>query len=402
MKTIYYFTPLLNFFIAALFGLLLRALFVFPINGVTYLYLLHTHSHIALLGWLYLLVYVLFVQVFSVKNEKEEKFCTCLFWITQLAVIGMMVTFPFQGYAAPSIAFSTLHILCSYAFVYRLWKNNRTRTYQENVLLKTSLFFMLFSTLGVWCLGPAVGMMGKASAFYQVCIQFFLHFQFDGWFLTAFLALLFSFLFKGKEMKLFKLFYLTWCISIILTYALPLSWYVEYSFLHIINTIGVIMQLFAFGLLVKPILVFWKETQKEKKQPLQFLLLLAGICFALRIIVQFGAVYEGLAESLKGLRSWIVAFIHLNMLGVLTGFGLWLLVKSEKLKVNILSKIGSYLLVIAFLGTESILFLQGYQGLLSTVFIDNTMALLFWVSVVFPLGIGCLLLSFILKNKNYE
>lgn len=402
MKTIYYFTPLLNFFIAALFGLLLRALFVFPINGATYLYLLHTHSHIALLGWLYLLVYVLFVQVFSIKNEREEKFYTRLFWVTQLAVIGMMVTFPFQGYAAPSIAFSTLHILCSYAFVYRLWKNNRTRTNQEKMLLKTSLFFMLFSTLGVWCLGPAVGMMGKASVFYQVCIQFFLHFQFDGWFMTAFLALLFSFLLQGKEKKMFKPFYWTWCISVILTYALPLSWYVEYSFLHIVNTVGVTMQLIAFSLLVKPVLTYWKETKEHKSHPLQFLILLAGTCFLLRIVVQFGAVYEGLAESLKGLRSWIVAFIHLNMLGILTGFGLWLLVQSKKLKVNILSKIGSYLLVIAFLGTESILFLQGYQGLFSTVIINNTMALLFWVSVMFPVGIGCLLLSFTLKNKNYE
>lgn len=402
MKTIYYFTPILNFFIAALFGLLLRALFVFPINGVTYLYLLHTHSHIALLGWLYLLVYVLFVQVFSIKNEKEEKFYTRLFWTTQLAVVGMMVTFPFQGYAAPSIAFSTLHILCSYAFVYRLWKNNSTKTNQEKILLKTSLFFMLFSTIGVWCLGPAVGMMGKASAFYQICIQFFLHFQFDGWFMTAFLALLFSFLFKEREMKLFRMFYWTWCTSVVLTYSLPLSWYVEYSFLHIINAIGVIIQLVAFGLLVKPCLDYWKDSNNQKKRPLQFLLLLAGVCFLLRIVVQFSAVYEGLAEGLKGLRSWIVAFIHLNMLGILTGFGLWLLVQSKRLKVNILSKVGSYLLVIAFLGTESILFLQGYQGLVATVFIDNTMSLMFWISVLFPISIGCLLLSFVLKNKNYE
>src|SRR5690606_35939766 len=100
-----------------------------------------------------------------------------LFWVTQCAVVGMLFSFPFQGYAAVSITFSTLHIFCSYFFAYLIFKHHKTDNKVTNSLLKMALVFMLLSTIGVWCLGPAVSMLGQASAFYQIAIQFFLHFQ---------------------------------------------------------------------------------------------------------------------------------------------------------------------------------------------------------------------------------
>ncbi|WHT39356.1 hypothetical protein QNH98_01180 [Myroides sp. mNGS23_01] len=105
MKPIQYRVLFVNFLIAALLGLLLRGAFVFPIEGMTFLYVLHGHSHVALLGWLYLLVYLLLVDQFALENPREERFYRRLFWVTQVAVLGMAVTFPFQGYAAPSIFF---------------------------------------------------------------------------------------------------------------------------------------------------------------------------------------------------------------------------------------------------------------------------------------------------------
>ncbi|WP_010250765.1 hypothetical protein [Myroides injenensis] len=398
MKPIYYIVPLLNFLLATLLGLLLRALFVFPIEGITFLYVLHTHSHIALLGWLYLLVYVLLIEKFGIKKPIEDRFYKRLFWVTQFAVLGMAVTFPFQGYAAASISFSTLHIICSYIFVIHLWRKHSTQTKQEALLLKTALFFMTFSTLGVWFLGPAVGMLGKASAFYQICIQFFLHFQFDGWFLTAFLALMFSYLFNGREIQGYKTFYVTWCISIVLTYALPLSWYVKYPLLHYINGIGVVLQLCAFSYLIGPYKTYWKEHKKDDTIYIKSLLLLAAFCFTIRIFVQLGGVWETLAISLKALRSWIIGFIHLNMLGVLSGFGLWMLVKSKFIAINILSKIGIVLLLFAFFSSELLLLVMGGQGYFWGVLIPTIPMWIFWASALFPLSITCILFSSLLKR----
>ena len=399
MKSIYYIIPLVNFFVAALFGLLLRSMFVFPVEGVTFLYILHTHSHIALLGWLYLLAYVLFVQKFALDTPKEQKFYTKLFWVTQLAVLGMAVTFPIMGYAAASITFSTLHIICSYIFVVHLWKHNTVLGTQQGTLLRTALFFMVLSTLGVWCLGSAVGMLGKTSAFYQICIQFFLHFQFDGWFMTAFIALLFATVFKGCPLSKFKPFYYTWILSVVLTYALPLSWYVELPVLHYLSAIGVFLQLYAVGYLVKPIFSAIKKETNGRGVFVWLLVILAAMCFIMRITMQLAVVSEVLATQLQALRSWIVGFIHLNMLGILSGFGLWLIIQEHKLSVNNWTKVAIILLLSGFILTEAILFIQGLQGFIGEIWIENTPLLLFYVSVLLPVSIACFLGSYLKIRK---
>jgi len=179
---------LINFFVAALLGLLLRYYFIDSI-ALNYRFLTHAHSHIAMLGWVYLMLFTLIVHYFI--PDKKPVY-NRLFWLTEFAVIGMMLSFPFQGYAAVSITFSTLHIFCSYYFVYLIWKHHKISNLPSRYMLKASLLFMLLSTIGVWFLGPAVATLGKASAFYQIAIQFFLHFQFNGWFLLAVLAVFFQ------------------------------------------------------------------------------------------------------------------------------------------------------------------------------------------------------------------
>ena len=99
-----------NFLIAALMGLLLRLQFVAPVTNVNYQFLLHGHSHIAMLGWVYLALFALIYHFFIPKNKETEQKFNRLFWITEVAVIGMMIAFPLQGYAVFSIIFSTLHI----------------------------------------------------------------------------------------------------------------------------------------------------------------------------------------------------------------------------------------------------------------------------------------------------
>lgn len=390
MKPIYYRILFFNFLIAALFGVLLRSTFVFPLEGLTFLYVLHAHSHIALLGWLYLLVYVLFVAHFTPNTPTETRFYQRLFWLTQVAVVGMALTFPFQGYAAPSIFFSTLHILCSYAFVYRLWKFNTVANKQLALLVKTALFFMLFSTLGVWFLGPAIGMMGKAAIFFQLCIQFFLHFQFDGWFFTAFLALLFAKVFpQAMDQQLFYRFYGLWITSVVLTYALAVSWYIEAPMFYYINGVGVLLQTGAMGYFMWPLYRKLREKQIVTIPLVKGLLLFVGVCLVMRIGIQILTLIESVATSLLGLRSWIVGFIHLNMLGIFTALGIALLLQEGKLALNFWTKAGCISLLIGFISTEALLGLQGIQQFFSTLILDSrtNAILLFWFSLFLPLGL---------------
>src|SRR6478609_3908513 len=239
-----------NFFIASLMGLLLRLMYVAPIEGVNFQFLMHGHSHVAMLGWVYLMLYCLIIHFFVPKEIQQKAVYNRLFWVTQIAVIGMMIDFPAQGYAFASILFSTLHIFCSYYFVHLIWKDAKPSAAPEKRMLRTALFFMVFSTLGVWCLGPAVGLLGKASAFYQIAIQFFLHFQFNGWFLFAVLALFFKQFKISVDEKKFRLCYNLFVTATVLTLALPVSWYLSNPIFQWLNAFGVILQLVSMVLFI--------------------------------------------------------------------------------------------------------------------------------------------------------
>ena len=349
-----------NFLIAALMGLLLRLQFVAPVANVNYQFLLHGHSHIAMLGWVYLALFALIYHFFIPKNKETEQKFNRLFWITEVAVIGMMIAFPLQGYAVFSIIFSTLHIFSSYYFVRVVWKNQQIESLAERYLLKTALFFMILSTCGVWCLGPAVGLLGKTSAFYQIAIQFFLHFQFNGWFIIAVLALLFHQMKVKVENHTFFSFYKWLIVGTVLTFALPVSWFVSSLMLTWINGVGVVVQLVAFVKLVQMLRpqfgTFYAQLKEIERIVYSFALLSLG----LKVLVQLVVIFPDMALVSHQIRNFVIGFIHMIMLGIITGFLLGFLLNINVINCkNRFSGYGIKIFIMGFVLTEFLLFAQG-------------------------------------------
>src|SRR5690606_19091181 len=342
------------FFLAALMGLALRYAVLHPL-GINYRFLTHAHSHVAMLGWVYLMLYVLFVHYFV--PEKKPVY-NRLFWATQLAVLGMLFSFPFQGYAALSITFSTLHILCSYYFVYRIWKGMHIENRLTKRLVLASLLFMVLSTFGVWCLGPAVGLMGKASAFYQIAIQFFLHFQFNGWFVFAVLGLLVSQLNIPHSSASNRFFYL-FTLATVLTFALPVSWFIGHPILYTINAIGIALQLVAlYYLWYEGYTAFIPFLQKHLRL-VKHLFLFAFSGLILKILLQILAVFPEFSAQAYQNRNFVIGFIHLLMLGFVSG-SLFAFLAQNTLKPAAGIKLGLYLFILGFVTTESLLGIQGF------------------------------------------
>lgn len=312
-------TALINFFIAAFLGLLMRYIFLDPID-FNFRFLTHAHSHVAMLGWIYLMLFTLITHHFEPEKRRSYFF---LFWITQFAVVGMLCSFPFQGYAAISISFSTLHIFCSYYFVWLIWKDMRPKSLPEKNLLKTSLLFMLISTIGVWCLGPAVATLGNQSAFYNIAIQFFLHFQFNGWFLFAVFAVLFN-LFRTSGITVhprqFKLFFWLLTSSTILTMALPVSWYIPNSLFIKINIIGILLQIAAAIVFLKMMSSGWNSFWKGIPVLAKYMFYFAFVCLVMKIVLQSTSLLPEIVEISSQVRNFVIGFIHLLMLGVISGF----------------------------------------------------------------------------------
>ena len=389
-----------NFIVASIVGLLMRFSYLFPFKGINYIYLLHAHSHVAMLGWVYMMIYVLIVQFFIPKEKSAKPIYNHLFWITECTIIGMMISFPIQGYALFSIVFSTLHILLSYVFCWLVWRDFSKDKSAAEKLLIASILFMILSTFGVWFLGPTIKILGKQNVFYQAAIQFFLHFQFNGWFLFAVLALFIK-QFKNKiEATKVKIFLILLVLGTVFTVAFPISWYLKSSILNWVTVLGVFSQLIAFfyfyKMLQPQIHEFRANLNSITKKAYRFAL--CSVC--LKVIIQLIVVLPNLADVSHQIRSWAIGFIHLTTLGIITGFLFGVLLQHNFLPRKApLLKIGVQYFFFGYVITELLLFLQGLLYYLGKGLLLGYYEALFGSSIFIVAGLLLILIS-ILKNKN--
>jgi hypothetical protein len=386
---------LFNFFIASVLGLLLRyaSIGVLPIN---YRYLTHAHSHVAMLGWVYLMLYSFVVFNFIAQNRKKY---IRLFWVTQIAVLGMLFSFPFQGYATLSIIFSTLHILCSYMFVLWVWKDLKIYNDAATLLLKIAMLFMLLSTVGVWALGPVIQLFGNGSVYYDIAIQFFLHFQFNGWFLFAVVAVFFR-LISIENSKLFRQFYQLLIAATVLTMALPIHWFAPNPILLLINGFGVITQIIALYLFFQLVKPKWAILQRQSTKLASYMFGFALLCFVLKIVFQSISILPEFATIVYEHHNFIIGFVHLLMLGVISGFLFAFILKGGLVKSSIVLNFGCYSFLLGFVLTELLLLVQGVLYYFDSSVLTSYSELLFLCSILMPVGIGIILIH-ILINKAH-
>lgn len=351
-------TCLINFLIASLLGLVLRYAFIGEID-FNFRFLTHAHSHVAMLGWLYLMLYSFIVYRFLPNIRKIYHY---LFFITQFAVIGMLFSFPFQGYAAFSIVFSSLHIFATYFFVKLILKDLKPFNSIDKQFIRAALWFMVISTIGIWCLPVSIVVFGKNSDAYNIAIQTFLHFQFNGWFVFGVIGLFINYLTNHpteKNQQLKKA--LGWLIlSVVFTLALPVSWFIKLPVLNIINSLGVIFQLIGFYHLIialkRPLNTFLSSATFYIKTLVYFIL----ISMIIKVLFQSFSVVPEVNEASVQIRNLVIGFIHLLMLGVISGaLLLFLSLEGVFNRNKLFARIGLGLFILGFVLSEFYLFLQG-------------------------------------------
>jgi hypothetical protein len=380
----------INFILATSIGALLRFAFVEEVSWLDYKNYLHAHSHVAMLGWIYQALYTLLIITFLPANPTKQKNYRRLFIITQISVVGMLISFPLQGYGPISITFSALHIICSYVFTYYFWSDLKKDQKFSTLLIKTALILMIVSTLGVWMMGPIMVSSGKASIFYYMSVQFFLHFQFNGWFLWASLALFFRFLESHQiqlSMRKQKMFYGLLLTSCALTYALAVAWAQPDSSVFFVNGVGVLLQLVALAVFLSLLKKNWKSIWKLFPGVQSYLLAIGFFSFFAKIIIQFFVIIPFIAEAAYTIRNYVIGFIHLILLGIITAFILTYALQQKLLHLyNTRSKLGLGLLWTGFVLSEMFLFLQGCLLWGAQGFLPFYYEIIFGVSVLMPLG----------------
>lgn len=378
----------LHFLFAALMGVLLRLYSTGVDSGLVYGHLLHAHSHTAMMGWVYLALTALMYDQF-IKKPGYEK----LFGITIGAVWGLMISFAVQGYGAFSILFCSVHLLCSYWFVIKTLKETGKASSQSLSLLKISLYLLVISTLGIWAIGPAIALAGKGSDFFSAAIQFYLHFQFNGFFYFGVLALLFKTLGLRVNPGEFRSFLIFSLLSVGLTFSLPVSWYFPAGHWHLVQVSGAVLQAYV----TLRLLLSLRHQLKLKilSAPERILLVFSLFSLFLKTVSPLLLIYPGLMNLSHEIRSIAIAYIHLLMLGMITGFLVFFLVHRAVLNAHSIAlKWGIGLFITGFLSTEAILFFQGAQALFNFPAWKHAYTALAGFSILLPLAAGCWLRSF--------
>tara|TARA_R110001599_G_scaffold98330_1_gene252750 strand:+ start:11081 stop:12313 length:1233 start_codon:yes stop_codon:yes gene_type:complete len=388
-------------FIAAFLGIILRLFSVTNINA-TYKYIIHTHSHIALLGWVYVALTTL-IYHFGIDKKKGKNY-NVIFWSTQITIIGMLFSFPFIGYALYSIIFSTLFLICSYWFYYFFRKNHLLDTKSISYkFISTSLLLMIISTIGPWALGAIMNTLGSTSSWYKNAIYFYLHFQYNGWFIFCLIGVFYFLLEKSKisfSKKAANQFYKLMLVSCVLTLCLSFLWMNPASIIYVIAILGAILQLVAFGVFYKQLQGLKTQLKEYLKPQLYALLKLAFILILIKVSLQAFTGIPYFSELTTYILDFVIGYLHLTFLGVVT---ISIFVFLNYFKLIVLPKTWMRIYTLGFILSEVLIFYKGFSAWQQLYLIDNYFTYLVICSALMPIGIlGILLKSSFTSSTQQE
>jgi len=165
-----------------------------------------------------------------------------------------------------------------------------------------------------------------------------------------------------------------------------------------INGFGVLLQIAALYLFIKLIKSSLKNVLKTSSKIIQFMLYFALFSFVLKIGLQTLSLIPEVSNVAYQHRNLVIGFIHLTMLGVISGFLLAYILQSKLVTFNKSLSISMYVFVLGFILTELILLLQGGLFYFGNGLLPNYYILLFISSILLPAGIIGLTFN-IIKTK---
>ncbi len=379
-----------NLFLAAILGVALRSYPLFPISFPSYKNLLHTHSHFAFGGWVMPVLFVLILKYFpGLTSRIALRHLKNISALLLFSAYGMLLSFPFQGYAAVSISFSTLSILAGFYMAFVFWKASEKKNNETSVrFLKAGLVFLVLSAIGPFATAPLIAMGKAGSVLYYNAIYFYLHFQYNGWFTFAILTVLYKMLERKNLDSHGKLVYYLFMIACVPAYFLSTLWSHPPAVFYIIALAAAVLQVIATFFLLKDI-----RQLKWKKKFIGRVFKTAILFFVLKNTLQLLSAVPGVADLAYTHRNFIIAYLHMVLLGSISAFALAAILKGNEFFITSSMKKGILLFCISFLATEVLLVLNAAGINIAFAGLSYSQLLLLF-SLCFPIG------SFLIWNSS--
>jgi hypothetical protein len=322
----YFKVPLIFLVIGSVLGTLLRWHFVSPVTGLSFNHWLHTHSHVMFLGWVSNFLWLSFIHQYC-EDEWRGRFKK-LFVALQVPLLGMLISFPLQGYGVFSIILLTFHIVLSFALCYVLYTRTKKISEPSVRFIRAALLFFSLSTFGVFAVGPLAANGFGQSKWYFFAIFFFLHFQYNGFFAFGVMGLFFRQL-KKKGIIIseagVRFVFITSFLSCIPAYLLSVLWSSPGILIFLIAGAAAVVQLASLVVLIitlKPALV---QIRRSFEKPALIFMFLALIAFLTKASLQAVSVAPAMAFLASEVRYFVLAYLHLVLIGMITFYCLaWL------------------------------------------------------------------------------
>jgi hypothetical protein len=363
---------IINFIILSILGVLLRFIVIYPISFITYKNLLHAHSHFAFSAVITLFGTILLIKKFEIEYLYQTKFKYSIV-VLIFTAYGMLFAFSYQGYKLVSIIFSTISLLCTIYIYIIIWKNIRHK--QHTIILlayKLLLFFLVVSSIAPFCLGYLMKSNLAYSPIYYNTVYFYLHFQYNGFFIFIIILLVLLDLKKEKDTNKIMLFLYTYASSVILTYTISLLWHNANPIKYTISFIGSALQCISIYFLFQTSKFSFANTYKNKN----YLLLFITLCYIAKLVMQLIISIPLFSHSFITNRNIIIAFLHLTLIGVV-----WLSFYYNATKHIKQWNYHIFVFCIIFITTEVLLFIS------SILPIQNIANYLFYTSIFFPISL---------------
>lgn len=354
---------LVNLCIVALLGVILRYKIAFSLPFIDQKHLLQGHSNFAFTGWVTETLMILMVS-FLGKHQIENAYkrYKWLLIANLVSAYGMLIAFPTEGYGPFSITFSTISIIVSYVFAFVFWKdlNKISKKLASRYWFKAALFFNVVSSMGAFALTYMMIHRSLQQNWYLSSVYFFLHFQYNGWFLFACGGLLIDKLYALKIISdLNKTIFYIFFSACIPAYFLSVPWMPVPVWAFVLISIAAFAQIAAWFWLIAFISKNHIRFDAEISHIGKILLRLAAIAFTIKIALQLGSLYPPLGKIAFGFRPIIIGYLHLVLLGVITIFLLGFIISKKYIHLSRRSIAGISIFICGIIYNEGLLLAQG-------------------------------------------
>ncbi|MEO8761163.1 MAG: hypothetical protein ABI388_07585, partial [Bacteroidia bacterium] len=283
----------------------------------------HAHSHFAFAGWVTQILFVLMIHFLQNKlptiHFKQYKIIVAA---NLICAYAMLISFFISGYSAFSITFSTLSIVISCFFAYFFFKdlkkldaNNPSKPW-----FKAALWFNIFSSLGTFYLAYIMMSKNFHENTYLAAIYFYLHFQYNGFFIFACMGLAINEAIRLlPAYKYHKIIFQLFFAAAIPAYFLSILWASIPIWLYIIIVIAAFVQVIAW------FIFFWDFFRSLSDKThlgglVRYLYLFVCIAFSVKLLLQLGSTIPIISKMAFGFRPIIIAYLHLVLLAVISVF----------------------------------------------------------------------------------